>query len=340
MRLAAFAIVLVTVIAGTGAAEHALGDDGGDPATVRFDVAFVPDDERTEPLVVDELAARTVLTIAATAFEPDTTGVIRHCVEDDTRSCHDELPVRFDGEGRAEFQYLVRFDAGSTPDGDRTCDSASVRCTIEIEAASTTTVIDAVFFDETPPPGLLDVTPRGALRPGDAVTVTAGRFPPGASLSVTVCAAPSTSGARCGAPGPVVALTIGADGTAAAGFTLDVDEVGRDRVACGRRTDCRLVVISDRPDAWARPVPLALGEAPGADYDRTRLTLGLGAALALILAAGWLTLRGDWSPPSESDGSAIDDVAFADLDAEAAAQDPTEETPSPLTSQTPSGAGR
>ncbi|MEQ8719195.1 MAG: neocarzinostatin apoprotein domain-containing protein [Acidimicrobiales bacterium] len=340
MRPAAFAVVLLTVIAGTGASARALDNRDDDPATVRLDVAFVPDDQRSEPLVVDGLAARTVLTLTATAFEPDTTGVIQLCVEDGTRSCHDELPVRFDGEGAAEFQYLVRFDAGSTPSGDRTCGSPSVRCTIEIEAASTTTVIDAVFFEEAPPPGRIEVTPADGLRPGDEVTVTASRFPPGATLSVTVCAAPSTSGVRCGAPGPVVPLTIGGDGSAAAGFTLDVDEVGRDRVACGRRTDCRLVVSSERPDVWAPPVLLALGDAPGADYDRSRLTLGLGAALALAMAAGWFILRGDWSPPGESDGSAIDDVAFADLDAEAARHEAAEATPPPPGDQTPTGAGR
>lgn len=340
MRLAAFTVALLTAIAGSGAAARALGEDDGDPATARLDVAFVPEDERTEPLVVDGLAARTVLTITATGFEADATGVIHQCVQDDIRSCHDDLPVRFDDEGGAEFQYLVRFDAGSTPSGDRTCASPSVRCTIEIETGSTTTVIDAVFFGEAPPPGRIAVDPHSGLRPGDHVMLTATGFPPGAPVSVTVCAAPATRGARCGAPGPVVPMTIGADGSATARFTLDVDEVGSDRVACGRRTDCRLVVTSDRPDVWARPVPLALDDAPGADYDRARVMIGLGAALVLVLAAGWAGLRGDWSPPRESDGSAIDEVDFADLDAEAARHEAAEATAPPRSSQTPSGAGR
>lgn len=327
MRLAVFAVVFLTTIAGTSAAARVHGDDDGNPTTVRLDVSFVPDDERTEPLVIDGLTEWTVLTVTATAFEADTTGIVHQCVQDDTRSCHDELPVRFDGEGGAEFQYLVRFDAGVTPNGDRTCGSPTVRCTIEIEAAGTTTVIDAVFFDQAPQPGRIDVEPGHGLRPGDPVMLTATGFPPGTRISVMVCAAPATRGSRCGQPGPVATFDVGDDGAATADLILDVDEVGSDRVACGRRTSCRLVVDSDRPDVWARPVELAFDATPGAGYGTPRLMLGLGAALGLVLAAGWLTRSGDWSPPHESDGSAIDEATFADLDAEAAAHEAAETAP-------------
>ena len=78
---------------------------------------------------------------------------------------------------------------------------------------------------------------------------------------------------------------------------------------------------------FARPVALDFRTTPAARYATGRLLLGLAAASALLVTAGLLIRSGDWSPPTEADASSIDDVPFADLDAEAEAFVETERTP-------------
>ena len=58
---------------------------------------------------------------------------------------------------------------------------------------------------------------------------------------------------------------------------------------------------------------------PGASYETERLTVGLALAGGLVAAAAVVLARTDWSPPGEADSRSIDDAAYADLDAEAAA---------------------
>ena len=315
---------LVAVIAAVGASWAASTvaaagppDDPVPVVTADLDVTYQPEDERTSSIIVDALAPSTVLTIGAHNLEADTTGTVRQCVDGARHRCGNRLAVRSDSSGRATFQYLVTAEA--VADGDEPCRLDGPRCTIELTVGAASIVVDTVFVDEAPPPGRLEVTPHRDLEVGDTVTITATGFPPGVDLGATVCVAPATTGNRCGAPAPVIPMTVGPDGRASARMTLDVAEVGADRVACGREATCRVVVSSDRSFARARPVALTFRSAPSARYSTGRLLFGLAAASALLVTAGFLIRSGDWNPPTEADASSIDDAAFADLDAEAEA---------------------
>lgn len=307
--------VIGVLLVGATTAGAAPPEDPAPVATADVRVDHQPDAERASPLIVDQLADSTVLTIRARNFDGDATGRVSQCVAGAIRRCGNQLPVRFDAAGSTTFQYLVRADAADA--GDDPCRLDGPRCTIELTSGDRSTTLDTVFIDEAPPPGRLDVSPDRDLDVGETVTITATEFPEGVDLLATVCAAPSTSGSRCGSPAPVVRMTVGPDGSATARMTLDVTEVGAEQVACGRQTLCRVVVSSDRALARARPVALAFRAAPPVRYSTGRLMVGLAAASAFLVTAGFLIRTGDWTPPLEADARSIEDADFADLDAEA-----------------------
>lgn len=309
------ALLLSLGLVGGMAASAPLGESQELP-TRAVSIRYQPPEEVILPLVLDELAPATVLRIDASGFDSDVTGQIRQCVNQNGKGCSNSFPVRFDGRGHATFQYLVSNDLPGAPDG---CRLGGLRCTLEVTAGSKITVLDTIFIDVAPPEGSIAMEPSQGFETGDEVAVTASGFPPGSALTVSMCAAPATSGSRCGAPGLEVDLAAGADGTAQAVVTLESSEVGSDRVACGRRTPCRLVASSDEVGVRARPVNVSFASGSGADYDAGRVALGVGAAGVLLILAAWLIGRTDWGPPLEADASAIDDADFADLDAEAAA---------------------
>jgi hypothetical protein len=317
-RAVLVALAMVGVAAITASAAMAMSDvDEGDGspgsegvATRNVQLDAADRDIGGRPLVIDRVDPATVLTINASGFSVDAIGVISQCQE--RTPCRNRLPVRFDGGGGAIFQYLITDDV--SPGGR--CRLGAARCTLELEVDETVLVVDTVFVDEAPAPGELTIEPEGGLRVGDSVTAIASGFPSGAELVLSVCAGLDSSGPRCGKPGPTIPVTAGADGSAEATLTVPA-EVGADRVACGRRSQCRLVVTSADLGAWARPVPLSFAGAPGADYDLDRLIAGLVAAVGLVAVGIWLWRSTDWRPPPEADASAIDDAEYADLDAEA-----------------------
>ena len=287
------------------------GDEGTTPVTVRYH----PEDEVAAPTVVDRLDPRTVLVVTASGFAPDTTGSVAQCADRPGTRCSDRLPVRTDARGNATFQYLVRDDI----DPDGRCRSTAPPCTVEITVDDRTAVLDTVFVDTAPPPGELSVSPQRGLATGDVIEIAATGFPPGAVLTVELCADPARSGARCGAPGPDATLTAGSDGAAATEVVLDSLTVGTAGVECGRQVGCTMVVRGEGTAVRATPVPVGFAAAPTAGYDPGRLAAGLAAAAALLVVAAWLVRSTDWSPPPEADASAIDDAEYADLDAEAEA---------------------
>ncbi|NNE72248.1 MAG: hypothetical protein HKN26_01135 [Acidimicrobiales bacterium] len=306
---AAFAVVVLVALAilGVGAGAQ---EDAPDVATRTIRVTHVPPDEVLTPLIVDSLDPTTVLTVHARGFEGDRTGFVRQCRVGEQNVCRNRLAVRFDGNGTALFQYLVT-------DGGGCRLRAAERCTLEIVAGDTHTIIDTIFVDSAPPPGRVSVTPRRDLEVGDTVTLEATGFPANVTLIATVCAVPSISGPRCGAPGPAVELVTDADGAASTALTLDVHEIGVDRVTCSHQSGCRVVVESDAAAVRAFPVRLSFSQGPGAAYDSVRLAIGIVATIALGLGAVGLVRWTDWAPPPEADGRAIDDADYADLDVEA-----------------------
>ncbi len=300
------AVLAAIIVLGVGAGAQ---EDAPGVATRTIDVVHRPRDELVAPTIIDQLEPTTVLTIGAVLFDKNTTGNVRQCTVGEQRVCRNSIPVRFDGAGAASFQYLITDGGG--------CRLVDDRCTIEIRSGQTSSVIDTVFVDVAPPPGHITVTPRRDLLVGENVTVTAHDFPSSATLTLMICAAPSTSGPRCGSPGPVIELFTDAAGTGTAEVILAVQEVGADRVACGRQTMCSVVASSDSVGVRALPVRLLFNEAPGATYDAGRVALGIVAALAFALVAVSLVRSADWTPPPEGSGRAIDDADYADLDREA-----------------------
>ena len=311
------AVVALSALVG-GHSGVASAQDASDPEVRRLQLDWVDPDEVMLAPIIGGLDPATVLVVTAAGYRPDTTGSVRQCATGPTRRCSNQVPVRTDGAGGAAFQYLVT----DVVDRDGHCRlSSATRCTVELVVGERSTEIDTVFVDDAPDPGRLRLTPSSALTAGDTVVVELSDLPPATRVLVEVCAAPATSGGRCGPPGPQVEVVTDADGFAGTTMILDIDEVGRDRVACGRRTPCQVVATSSTVGARVAPVRLDLAAAPAVTYDGERLTLGLLGAALLVGAAGWIVRRTDWQPPAEADASAVDEAAWADLDAEAAAFD-------------------
>ncbi|MGI9602668.1 MAG: neocarzinostatin apoprotein domain-containing protein [Acidimicrobiales bacterium] len=308
-------LVVIIVMVGAASAEAEAQSDTVPVVAVNIDPR--PADERTEPLLVDDLGDQAVLQLEIRDFPANVTGMLRQCLEGEQRRCANQQELRFDDRGRADVQYLI----SSTVAGAAGTCGGSVRCTVEVSAGRVSAVLETFFGLVVPPPGHLEVTPRTGIEPGQSVSVAVSGFPPGEQLVVTVCAAPAVRGDRCGAPGPEEVIVVDGEGSAATSMVLDVTTVGADGVACGRRTSCQMVVVSDDIAIRANTIRLGLAQAPGAEYDLARLVTGLLVAVVLVAAAAALVVTGDWGPPGEADGSAIDDAVFADLDAEAAAFD-------------------
>jgi len=304
-------LILVFIVLGVSSAG---AQEGETVPTVEVTVDSRSDDKGGTPAFVDGLAPTTVLRIRADRFPADTTGSLRQCVYGDTRMCANAQPVRFDGSGRADVQFLVE-DEAVAPE---ICGPGGPRCTVEIRAGRDEAVIEVLFGATAPQPGRLDVSPRTGLDQGDRVTVRVTGLPADVALVATVCAAPAQRGDRCGAPAPEIPLVTDASGAAEATMVLDITRVGADGVACGRRTRCQVVVMSDDVTVRAPVVVLDLAGVPGPSYDTGRLIVGLLTAIGLMAVAVVLIRVTDWNPPGEADASAIDDVDFADLDAEAA----------------------
>ncbi len=170
------AAVLGITLAVTPAAAATPAGEPPPIATASVELVLQPEEDQTPPVIVDRLAPATVLTIRASGFPPDITGAVEQCVNGPERRCANRLAVRLDDGGAATFQYLVFDDA--VADGDEPCRLGESPCTIELSVGDTSSVLDTVFVDEAPPPGLLVVTPRTQLQPGDTVTVAASSFPP------------------------------------------------------------------------------------------------------------------------------------------------------------------
>lgn len=307
-RLARWSTVAALAAVPLTASPALAQSDEPEVATLEVTLVYEDPDEIVAPVIIDRLDPTTLLTIDASGYEPDTTGSIRQCTAGAARECRSPLAVRFDDTGRAVFQYLVT-DQGA-------CRLADDRCTLELTVGRRSTVVDTVFVDAAPPPGRIEVVPNRDLHVGDVVDVRASGFAPGATLTATICVAPATSGPRCGAPAPTLALVADTDGAASGRLALDVAAVGSSRVACARISQCHVVIADDGVGVRAPPVPLDFSGRPGAAYDGSRVIVGIALAFAVLAAAAWVMIRADWSPPAEADGTAIDDAAYADLDLE------------------------
>ena len=279
--------------------------------------------------VADRLAPDTVLRMRARGFEPLTRAVAEQCAPNGSTRCGNPIPVQFDEDGEAKFQYLVTDEflirGRAVPGG---CRSNAAPCTIVVRAVDGTRrgEIQTIFVDTIPPPGRIQVTPSSGLSlDGERVTIEVHDYPPGVEVRAMLCAAPDATGPRCGEPGPTTPLLVGHDGTGRTQLVIEPGRVGAQRVPCSRGDDCGISVASDDVFARAPVVPISFAAPPGTDYDPTRLALGLGLAAFLVAIATWLIRRTDWSAVGEAAAPAIDDADYADLDAIIAALPPEED---------------
>ncbi len=277
--------------------------------------------------VADGLEPGSVLRMRVHGFEPSTSAIAEQCVLA-ARRCGNQIPVQFDGDGEAQFQYLVNDEFLASRAQSGRCRANAAPCTIVVRSNDDHThgQIQTIFLDKIPPPGRVEVTPsRGLSLDGETVTVAVHDYPSGAQVTAMLCAAPDATGPRCGAPGPSAPLVVGRDGTGRTQLVIEPSRVGGDQVRCHRGDDCGISVASDNVFARAPVVPISFAAPPGAAYDPTRLALGLGLAAVVIVTAAWLILRTDWSAVGEAAAPEIDTADYADLDAIIAALPPEED---------------
>lgn len=294
-------------------------------------VTVEAEDGKTFPVsydIADGLEPTTVLRMRVTGFEPNVSGFAQQCAMSGVQRCANVIPVQFDADGEARFQYLVTDDflpLGSVPGR---CRSGAAPCTLVVEDVHGRRrgEIQTVFGDAVPPPGRITVTPtHGLSLDGATVTVEVHDYPPGAEVTAMLCAAPDANGRRCGKPGPTAPLVVGRDGSGRTEFIIEPGPVGPELAPCSRGDDCGVSVASDEVFARAPVVPISFAAPPGAAYDPTRLLLGLTLAALLVLIATALIWRTDWSAVGEAAAPEIDDAEYADLDGIIAALPPADD---------------
>jgi hypothetical protein len=174
VRLATCGIALLTLlgIAPGAAGAAGAGDSIETPLTLSPDE---PSDFTGREPVLDALPTNAVLLVTAGPFEPNVTGLIEQCQLGDHVSCSNELPVRFDDDGRAVFQYLV------TQPNPSACRAAAPRCIVRLRAADRTATAVVVFLDLVPEPGRITLRTPSARSAGDRITVEVADFQPGAA---------------------------------------------------------------------------------------------------------------------------------------------------------------
>jgi hypothetical protein len=278
--------------------------------------------------VADRLEPDTVLRMHVLGFEPFARALAEQCAPAAARGCGNQIPVQFDADGEARFEYLISAEALDERPVTGGCRADAAPCTITVRAieGDSRGEIQTIFLDTISPPGRIEVTPASGLSlDGERVRVDVHDYPPGAEVTAMLCAAPDAVGSRCGSPGPAATIVVGRDGSGHTDLVVTPGRVGSDLVPCSRGDDCGISVASEDVFARAPVVPIAFAAPPGAGYDPMRLTLGLAAAVLLLVIAAWLLLRTDWAPVGEAAAPEIDDAEYADLDAIIAALPPEED---------------
>jgi hypothetical protein len=257
---------------------------------------------------VGELRSDTVLQVRVEGFPEHATARASQCVGS---ACANPLPVQFDADGVASFQYLVSDDFLGT--GAAACRLGDPSCTIVVETTDGDDRAELVtlFDDALPDPGRITVVPQREVLEGQLVTVEVDAFRPGVTLVATLCTAADRCRRISGAT-----VTVGSDGRGRSEVELP---------GCDGRRRCSLGVTSDDGFARSDRVILTFAAAPGADYDARRLAAGLAIAIALLAAAAGVLRRSDWSPIGEEAAPEIDEAEYADLDAIIAMLPPEED---------------
>ncbi len=218
-----------------------------------------------------------------------------------TRRCAPAVRVEPDDEG--VVRTLVAFTRTiELAGGDVDC--ATAACVLALVAGDE--VVRSVALEFGPPRPVPRLGVRaGEVRAGEDVVVDLVDFPGGPAV-VTVCAPPGPSDpAACGAPAPEVEVDVPASGMATVRYPVEPGRVGSGGASCRRGEPCAIAV----PGVAAAPVEITFASLADAEPPGRRLSVGLGAAAALLLGAAWLIRRTDWTPV---DGDPFADVVLSD----------------------------
>ncbi|MDQ4133601.1 MAG: neocarzinostatin apoprotein domain-containing protein [Actinomycetota bacterium] len=249
--------------------------------------------------LIDALQPDSVVRVRATGFGSFEAGRVEHCVTEIGRlpGCTPPFPVQFGEDGTADFQYLLR---DSFAPGE--CRSGRPTCTLRVSGIESGRHgwIQTVFLDDVAM-GRVAVAPPTGILDGQRVTVSVAGFPAGANLVATVCAAPGTyDPRRCRGSDGTAQVRVGPDGAGTVSLAIRAGAVGLDRVPCGPRHACGVTVVSDDGFVASPTAPIGFSLGPGAEYDPTRLVVGLAVAALLLLAGLLLIRRTSWDRPSEA----------------------------------------
>jgi hypothetical protein len=253
------------------------------------------------PTAVGALVDGGTMVVRVVGLEPGSRATVHQCPAGSVRAaaCRPGLPFTVGDDQRATVLVDLedRFEGG----GD-VVDCARTDCSVVVFGTSRLEVL-TIFGRPAPPAVTVEVDPN-ALAPGGTLAAAAEHLPPGAEASFAVCRPGGHTSADCAEPTP--AVTVGADGRAAAPVTV---RAGR----CPRGARCAIAVIVEGggPRAYA---PLRLIGRGGVAYEDARLAAGLGAAGLFLLIALVLVRRTDWTPV-EGDpfaGVTIPEDPFAD----------------------------
>ena len=275
-----------------------------------------PEDGRLSPYrVVDGLRPEEVVRVVATGFDPVDSGVVAQCVVGPgaEEACGRRSPVRFDDEGRADFQFLVddTVDAGRCRVGQPTC---LLRLTGSFSGRQGT--VQTVFVDRALRAGIR-VDPAAEQGRAYEVALAVTGLDPGTEGVAVVCGPHEVFDARgCAAPGTT--FVVGAGGSGGATVAVGSPGRGADQVRCGPRRECGVWVFVGDGHLIASAVPIRFPAGASASYDPARLATGLGLALAFAAVAVLIAVTTDWTKPTEADAPALEG---ADLQTSASLDD-------------------
>lgn len=259
--------------------------------------------------VAGVLQPESVVRVRATGFGSFEAGTVEQCVTELGRrtSCVPGLPVQFDENGNAEFQFQLRaFAPGDCRTGQPTC-MLRVRGMTSRRQGTVHTV-----FVDGPPQGRITVEPRRGLADGDVVRVSVSGFPANVSATAVLCAPPSGYDVRrCGLAGREATFTVGTDGAGHTDLAVRAGPLGTERAPCGPRATCAVSVVTEHGFVAAPVVPIRFSLGPGASYEPRRLAVGLSLAALLVALALLLVRTTDWTKPTEA---ATPQVDAADLE--------------------------
>lgn len=237
------------------------------------------------PRMVGDLHDGDVVVVGLSGLEPHSRATVHQCptAAPAAGSCRAGLPITASGQGLATVLVDLRdrLDVAGSADAD--CREPA-GCSIVVFGSARLEVI-TVFERPAPLPIKVSAAPA-RIPPGSRVTASAEHLPPGTDVSFVVCRPSRPGEADCGTP--TESVRVDRSGKASAPVT-----VGPGR--CPRGGTCAVAVVAGDggPLAFAR---LQLIGRSGATYADERVQAGLAIAIALLLVAGWVLRRTDWTP--------------------------------------------